>query len=135
MIQDLHSHTYYSFCGADSPEAVVEAAVAGGIELIGITDHNYGVGDQRTDVYFSQVPEIKNDYERTLKRYYDHINLVKEKYESKYNAQTVNWFISNLPHHVKYINICLDSDYPIGFEYTTNLSTVRYAISPRISCV
>ena len=78
MIQDLHSHTYYSFCGADKPEDVVEAAVAGGIELLGITDHHYGIGDQRTDVYLSQTPEIKNDYERTLVRYYDHINLIKE---------------------------------------------------------
>ena len=69
MIQDLHSHTYYSFCGADTPEEVVEAAINGGIELLGITDHNYGVGDQRTDVYFSNIPEIKHEYERTLKRY------------------------------------------------------------------
>ena len=44
MIQDLHSHTYYSFCGADTPEAVVETAIAGGIELLGITDHSHGVG-------------------------------------------------------------------------------------------
>lgn len=83
MIQDLHSHTYYSFCGADTPEEVVEAAIAGGIELLGITDHNYGVGDQRTDVYFSNIPEIKHEYERTLRRYYDHINLIKDKYEGK----------------------------------------------------
>jgi len=87
MIQDLHSHTYYSFCGADSPEAVVEAAAENGIELIGITDHNYGIGHQRTDVYFSTAEEIKNDYERTLVRYFDHINLVKEKYEAKYNGK------------------------------------------------
>ena len=25
MIQDLHSHTYYSFCGKDRPEEIVEA--------------------------------------------------------------------------------------------------------------
>ena len=83
MIQDLHSHTYYSFCGADTPEEVVEAAIAGGIELLGITDHNYGIGNQRMDILFSTAPEIKNEYERTLKRYFDHINLVKEKYEGK----------------------------------------------------
>ena len=29
MIQDLHSHTYYSFCGKDSPSAIVEAAIDG----------------------------------------------------------------------------------------------------------
>ena len=33
MIQDLHVHTYYSFCGKDSPEEVVEKAIAGGIEM------------------------------------------------------------------------------------------------------
>lgn len=57
-----------------------------------------------------------------------------EKLQSKYKAQAVNLFISNLPHHVKYINICMDSDCPIGFEYTTNndLSTVRYAIAPHV---
>jgi len=51
MIQDLHSHTYYSFCGIDKPEAIVEAAIAGGIELFGITDHVYGVGHGRGDVF------------------------------------------------------------------------------------
>ena len=44
MIQDIHSHTYYSFCGGDRPEEVVEKAIAGGIELFGICDHNYGGG-------------------------------------------------------------------------------------------
>ncbi len=83
MIQDLHSHTYYSFCGADTPEQVVRAAIDGSVELLGITDHNYGVGCARTDVYFSTSPEIGNDYERTLKRYFDHINLIKEKYAGK----------------------------------------------------
>lgn len=84
MIQDLHSHTYYSFCGSDKPEEVVEAAIAGGIELLGITDHNYGIGDARTDVFLSNVPDvIKRDYERTLIRYFDHINLIKEKYKDK----------------------------------------------------
>ena len=50
MIQDLHSHTYYSFCGKDTPEAIVEAAIAGGIEVFGISDHNYGIGYARLDM-------------------------------------------------------------------------------------
>lgn len=74
MIQDLHSHTYYSFCGADKPEEIVEAAIAGGVELFGITDHNYGIGD---------VNDSKENYARALTRYYDHMNLVKEKYADK----------------------------------------------------
>lgn len=83
MIQDLHSHTYYSFCGADTPEQVVETAIAGGIELLGITDHNYGIGYGRTDVFTSTSPEITDDYQRTLRRYFDHMNLIKEKYEGR----------------------------------------------------
>ncbi|MBR3839199.1 MAG: PHP domain-containing protein [Clostridia bacterium] len=86
MLQDLHSHTYYSFCGADTPEQVVEAAINGGIELLGITDHHYGIGNARIDVYLSNSDQIKEDYGRTLQRYYDHINLIKEKYADKINV-------------------------------------------------
>ncbi|MBE7027052.1 MAG: phosphatase, partial [Ruminococcaceae bacterium] len=34
MIQDLHSHTYYSYCGQDSPEAVIQNAIKNDIELV-----------------------------------------------------------------------------------------------------
>ena len=84
MIQDLHSHTYYSFCGHNMPETVVEAAIEGGIELFGITDHNYGIGFSRFDAFSAPESVIKTDYDaRMLKRYFDHINLVKEKYADK----------------------------------------------------
>ena len=32
MIHDLHSHTYYSACGRDKPEVIIQAAIDGGIE-------------------------------------------------------------------------------------------------------
>ena len=83
MIQDLHSHTYYSFCGADKPEEVVEAAIEGGIELFGICDHNYGIGFARHDVFTSKGAEFGAGYGRTLVQYFDHINLIKEKYADK----------------------------------------------------
>ncbi|MBQ7364091.1 MAG: PHP domain-containing protein [Clostridia bacterium] len=83
MLQDLHSHTYYSFCGKDTPEAVVEAAIAGGIELLGITDHCHGIGNARLDVFFSQSNTLGREYGRTLRRYFDHINLIREKYAEK----------------------------------------------------
>lgn len=83
MIQDLHAHTYYSFCGADTPEQVVETAIAGGIELLGITDHQYGIGCGRTDVFSSTSPEITDNYQQTLKRYFDHITLLRDKYANE----------------------------------------------------
>ena len=84
MIQDLHSHTYYSFCGRDDPRDVVEAAINGGFGMIGITDHNYGIGYGRFDVFTSPGAESFNGtYERTLRRYYDHIDLIRDKYAGK----------------------------------------------------
>ncbi len=83
MLQDLHSHTYYSFCGKDTPEAIVEAAIAGGLELFGITDHNYGIGYARHSVFCAVADMGLNNYERTLRRYFDHLNLIKEKYASQ----------------------------------------------------
>ncbi|MBQ8345777.1 MAG: PHP domain-containing protein [Clostridia bacterium] len=84
MIQDLHSHTYYSFCGKDSPETIVEAAIAGGIELFGICDHNHGIGFGRKDAFQAPEDVIPNEYSPVmLRRYYDHIALVKEKYADR----------------------------------------------------
>ena len=83
MIQDLHSHTYYSFCGADRPEEVVESAIAGGIELFGICDHNYGIGYGRHDVFTSDFTGNKTWYGKNLAKYFDHINLIKKKYADK----------------------------------------------------
>lgn len=83
MIQDLHSHTYYSFCGGDKPETIIEAAIAGGIEMLGITDHQYGIGFGKFDVFAREGDAIDVDYGRTLERYFDHINLLREKYADR----------------------------------------------------
>ncbi|MCQ2432153.1 MAG: PHP domain-containing protein [Clostridia bacterium] len=82
MYQDLHSHTYYSFCGKDRPEDIAETAIRGSITLLGITDHNYGIGQQRIDVY-NHGADLAQEYYRTLRRYFDHINLIKEKYRNE----------------------------------------------------
>ena len=83
MIQDLHSHTYYSFCGADKPEQIVEEAIKGEIELFGICDHNYGIGCGRYDVFVSKSGDISTNYDRNLMRYFDHIDLIREKYADR----------------------------------------------------
>ena len=83
MIQDLHSHTYYSFCGQDKPEAVVEAAIAGGIDLLGFTDHNYGVGFGNAAVFFSGLPLPLSYANRMLERYFDHITLIRGRYADR----------------------------------------------------
>ena len=84
MIQDLHSHTYYSFCGKDRPEEIVEAAIAGGLTLFGISDHNYGIGFGNDAARHAPESVVKNSYSPyALLRYFDHINLIKEKYKDR----------------------------------------------------
>ncbi len=83
MIQDLHAHTYYSFCSNDKPEAVIERAIAGGVEQLGICDHNYGIGCARTEFCWDKGTKLNADYGKTLVRYYDHISALKEKYAKK----------------------------------------------------
>ena len=84
MLQDLHSHTYYSFCGEDRPEEVVEAAIGAGLSMIGICDHQYGIMYGST-AFFNLPPDmdIQPNPDRPLRRYFDHINLVREKYSDR----------------------------------------------------
>lgn len=84
MIQDLHSHSYYSLCGKDDPEVLVKAAIDGGIELFGITDHNNGIGfgnKYARAASADAVPNVYNPY--ALKKYFDHLGLIKEKYANQ----------------------------------------------------
>lgn len=83
MIQDLHAHTYYSFCSKDKPETVIETAIAGGIQQLGICDHNYGIGCARTEFCWNKGARPDADYENTLVRYYDHMRLLRDKYAKK----------------------------------------------------
>ena len=83
MIQDLHAHTYYSFCSKDRPETVVETAIANGIQLLGICDHSYGVGCARKEFCWDQGTNLNGDYENTLVRYYDHMRYIRDRYAKK----------------------------------------------------
>lgn len=84
MIQDLHSHTHYSFCGKDNPSDIIEAAINGGIELFGICDHNYGVGSGSCSNYEAPIDVVPNRYDPLiLRKYYDEISYLKDKYAGK----------------------------------------------------
>lgn len=61
MIMDIHSHTYYSNCGRDDPHETIQAAIDGGIELFGISDHNYGIGDRKKE-YFDLLTALQAEY-------------------------------------------------------------------------
>lgn len=61
MLQDIHSHTYFSACGADEPELLVLKAIESGLDVFGISDHNYGIGD-RKPLYFELISDLKEQY-------------------------------------------------------------------------
>ena len=71
MIHDIHSHTYYSFCGRDDPHLTVDAAIAAGIECFGICDHNYGItrdgNPGQIDEYLEFLDRIKDEYKDRIK--------------------------------------------------------------------
>ena len=83
MIQDLHAHTYYSFDCNDTPARVIETAIANGVTLLGISDHNHGVGLARKQACYGQGTDLSTDYDQALLRYYDHMGLLKDKYAKK----------------------------------------------------
>lgn len=83
MIQDLHAHTYYSFCSNDKPEKVVEAAIIGGIQMLGFCDHSYGVGCARKEFCYDKGNDMQADYGDTLIRYYDHMSAIRDKYRNR----------------------------------------------------
>lgn len=61
---DLHNHTSFSYDGSNTPEEIIENAIANGVEAVGITDHQFSIGSG-------------------LKKYIEKINSCKEKYAGK----------------------------------------------------
>ena len=66
MIMDIHSHTYYSRCGRDNPRQTIQAAIDGGIEIFGISDHNYGIADRKKE-YFELLTALQKEYSEKIK--------------------------------------------------------------------
>ena len=59
--EDLHNHTTYSYDGSNSPEEIIENAIAHSVDVIGITDHQFSIGGN-------------------LNKYFEHINICKARY-------------------------------------------------------
>lgn len=66
MIMDLHNHTVFSYDGQNSPEQIIENAIAHGVDVIGITDHQFSIG-QRIGGYINKLNECKAQYAGQIK--------------------------------------------------------------------
>ncbi len=138
MIQDLHAHTYYSYCGKDSPEAVIRSAISGGVELLGISDHYYGVVMNHPGVTYASAAEKRKHHTNLLQRYYEHIQLLAQKYKNDITVwcglelATVDLGYTLLPEgvDVSYFDYCLIED------YEKDASTVEdlFAFAARCGC-
>lgn len=58
---DLHSHTNFSYDGTDTPEAVIENAIAHNVDVIGITDHQFTLGPQ-LPAYIRKIQAMQKKY-------------------------------------------------------------------------
>ncbi len=63
-IHDVHSHTYYSNCGRDEPQKLIDTAIENGISVLGICDHSYGIGERKKEYLeemrsFAQINKAK----------------------------------------------------------------------------
>ncbi len=63
-LHDLHNHTIFSYDGTNTPEEIIENAMANGIEAVGISDHQFTIKEN-------------------LKEYIETINACKEKYAGR----------------------------------------------------
>jgi len=115
MIQDLHSHSFYSYCGKDSPEAVIQTAIESGIEVLGISDHYYGIVMNKPDFVYENEEDKVRMHQNALKRYYEHIKLLAEKYKDRITVwcgveiTTVDWGYTLMPGgvDVSFFDYCL----------------------------
>jgi len=117
MIQDLHSHTRYSNCGRDEPEQVIEKAIQGGIELLGITDHNYGIGARKKQ-YLDEMAEMQTVYKGKI-RILRGIELSTLPGQGPEKPEDIAPFDYCLIEHIDYDNTVLGLNV---FDYARSLS-------------
>ncbi len=60
-IIDLHNHSRFSYDGHDSVEELVKNAIEKGIDVIGITDHQFSLGGEMGE-YIAEVSYVKEKY-------------------------------------------------------------------------
>ena len=63
---DLHNHTVFSYDGSNTPDEIIENAIAHSIDVIGITDHQFSIGDKLNE-YFEYIQHCKIKYRGKIK--------------------------------------------------------------------
>lgn len=66
MLMDLHNHTLFSYDSTDGVEDVIENAIRHGVDVVGITDHQFTIGNDITK-YFTYINRCKIKYQDQIK--------------------------------------------------------------------
>lgn len=61
MIMDLHNHTTYSYDGSNTPEEIIENAIAHNLDIVGICDHQFSVRERLTE-YIRHIRLCRDKY-------------------------------------------------------------------------
>ena len=65
-VTDLHNHTIFSYDGSNTPEEIIENAIAHGVDVIGISDHQFSI-ESRLGEYFEYLCYCRRRYEGKIK--------------------------------------------------------------------
>lgn len=60
-IIDLHNHTKFSYDGQNTAREVIENAAAKGVDVIGITDHQFSIG-AKIGEYIREINALKSEF-------------------------------------------------------------------------
>lgn len=66
VIVDLHNHTNFSYDGSNTPEEIIENAIIHGVDVVGITDHQFSVLDHLNE-YIQRINRCKARYEGQIR--------------------------------------------------------------------
>ncbi|MDD6485216.1 MAG: PHP domain-containing protein [Clostridiales bacterium] len=58
---DLHNHTTFSYDGTNTPEEIIENAIAHSIDVIGISDHQFSIGGDLSE-YIGRIRACGEKY-------------------------------------------------------------------------
>lgn len=67
MLIDLHNHSTWSKDGSDTMEQLAENAVKNGVDVLGISDHNYWITKDRLDEYRNAIYGLREKYRDRLR--------------------------------------------------------------------
>lgn len=63
---DIHTHSYYSACGKDTLEEMIDTAIEHGISVFGISDHNRGIGNRKAE-YLHAIRGLAEEYKNRIR--------------------------------------------------------------------